>query len=259
VDDAYAGWTFIDLADLRDRWPGPFVGARLCGARDRSGDWSAVRGISVTRTPVGPRMLERCPALRWVLVRAHEADRVDAAACEARGIRVATAAPNARSCAEYIAAHAGAPPYLYIGAGRIARAAAALLPGPAVFVRRNTPAEEVAWAAGEAGTIIGTVPGSAGRVYGDALFSAAHAAVFVSISRPVTLDGSALLKALADRRIVRAVVDTLPAESRDALLASGRVTWTRHTAWSYAPEPDAYIAAVHAAALRLMEESPCPA
>jgi len=236
------------MADLEG-----FPAANLRGARQKGRpDWDALPYLSTNFSPVGRTVLDRMPNLKAVLVRTHGTEHVDRATLRRRGIALHILAPTTENCAAWIGARLGinAGPYLFVGNGRIAKAAKDYLnPGRDIIwaTDSKTDPDVLAGYLSKAATIVATVPAAppshfAAPVFSDWFFRRVRPGCrFISISRPETTDNVALLNAILAGRVAEAHVDTMGPHVRTELLGTGKAYWTRHTAWQCSFDRAAYL------------------
>ncbi len=241
----YSDWVFIDKKDLSeasedmtvDDWTKAFPGCGVKGTRQPfHGDWATVENISVCYSKVSPTILDRCPSLRWVLVRGHSVNCVDLISCRKRNVGVVSAGAFTRNCAKFIQMHLGTPPYVFYGFGRIAKAVVALL-GDGVDIRAicsRTPQLEIDGHLKDAGTLIATVPiplGFAPPLFSIRLFRKCSGVRFVSICHEPLMENRSLKMALEEGCVESAVVDCLQEEGKGDLLGTKGMMWTEDSAW----------------------------
>ncbi len=256
----YDGWLFIGKADLVPEAKSLFPGARLKGTMEKLVDWDWVRFVSVCYTPVGPTILNRCPKLEWVMVRGTANEKVDMGECRRRGIGVAEAIPTHENCSDYLLSHLRNKPYLFYGHGNIGRLALEKVGGGWPYIDRKTGYKKAMELVSEAGTVIMSVSYRKGLhkppVFGRRFFQSLGGADLVSVCRPGTMDNAALLEAIQEGRVRRAVLDTVGNDLYGELIATGRVVDTRHTAWLYGMSREDFLCSVKGCADSLVQGVP---
>lgn len=244
MERRYDKWLFIDHSDLYEEsqnmtvedWKKAFPGCFVKGSRQKFvGNWADVEYLSVIYSSVTSTILNRCPNLKWVFVRAHEYHCVDIGECRRRGIGVATSGGHTESCSEYLLRGAGERPFLMYGHGRIAKRLEEKVGGFDFVVDSKTPIEDAMQFVRAAKTIFTAIPKPANSrppVFGKRFFESCCGARLVSVSHEPLIDNTSLLEAVQSGRISRAVMDCLDKPGRDALLETGKVEYTKDTAWS---------------------------
>lgn len=243
----FCNWLFIDHCDLLedgklDRWRADFPGCHIKGTRQKFDGWASIEYLSVLYTAVGSTILDRCPNLRWVYVRAHRYNFIDEYALRLRKIGLATSGENTAACARYLVRRVVKGPVLLCGYGRIGRAVAELLNtrGITYFVTDSkTGALVVRDYASRAATIISTIPpqkalfGGGASVFDSNFFECCRNIDFLSISDGSVIDNQGLLSAIREGFVRRVVADNLSGYVDDIqkLLETGVVEHTGHTAW----------------------------
>lgn len=252
---SFEGWLFINKSDLE---PGTLPGARFKGTMQSFDDWGSVRWLSICYTPVGATILNRCPKLEWVMVRGTAYEKVDMRLCRWRGIGVVEAIPTHRNCASYLAQHLGRRPYVFYGIGHIGGLAQSLVGGDGID--SSTPRNKVAELLRNAGSVALSVRYVRGSrrppIFDRWFFDQLKGATIVSVCRPALMDHVALLEAIRDGRVTRAVLDTPDKGMRDQLIATGKVVDTGHTAWLTGMTKEDYARAIYESALAIMKGVP---
>lgn len=256
----YSDWLFIDKADLAPEAKSLFPGARLKGTMEKLVDWSWVRFVSVCYTPVGPTILNRCPNLEWVMVRGTAHEKVVMGECRRRGIGVAEAIPTHENCSDYLVSHLRREPYLFYGYGNIGSRAAEKVVGDWPHVNRKTGFDRTLELVSQASTVVMSVSYRKGLrkppVFGSRFFQALRRADLVSVCRPGTMNNSALLEAIKEGRVRRAVLDTVGKDFCSELIATDRVVDTHHTAWRFGMSRDKFLQSIKGCVDSLMTNSP---
>jgi phosphoglycerate dehydrogenase-like enzyme len=183
-----------------------------------------VKVLSVQFTKVGEKTYKAFPNLEWIIVRQHGFDNVNLAECEKRGIGVVNTKPFAQSTADWISQYIEESDRIaFVGYGAIARKVKTT-DYIEVVGRHSNISDEV-------NTLVVSVPPENNeRLIGDSVFSKFRGKL-ISVSRASVIDNHALMKNI--KRISHAYIDTLDSYFREELLATGKVTYTKHTAFDY--------------------------
>lgn len=241
----YDGWLFIDMADLGDEatsasprdWLKLFPGCRIKGSRQKlDGDWGDVEYISIAHTPIGPTVLDRCPNLKWVLIRGHASHMVNLIECKRRDVGVSSVGAFTKNCADYILYHLEGceQPFLFYGAGRIASAVRWKLPSTSYYVNSRTSEDSILLWMKVTKTVVASVPPPRSPrppLFSSRFFRLCNRVRFISVCHEPLIDNIALMIAIKAGQVESAVLDSLPMVGRDELLTTGKVHWTRDTAW----------------------------
>ncbi len=184
-----------------------------------------VKVLSVQFTKVGEKTYKAFPNLEWIIIRQHGFDNVNLAECEKRSIGVVTTKPFAQSTADWINSFIEETDNVaLIGYGSIGSKVKAN--NIHSFLRENTYSNLK-----DFDTLVVTVPPRGN----DKLISEKILSNFkgklISVSRSTVIDNEVLYKHI--NKISHAYVDTLDDHLRQELLDTGKVTYTKHTAFEY--------------------------
>ena len=184
-----------------------------------------VKVLSVQFTKVGEKTYKAFPNLEWIIIRQHGFDNVNLAECEKRSIGVVTTKPFAQSTADWINSFIEETDNVaLIGYGSIGSKVKAN--NIHSFLRENTYSNLK-----DFDTLVVTVPPRGN----DKLISEKILSNFkgklISVSRSTVIDNEVLYKHI--NNISHAYVDTLDDHLRQELLDTGKVTYTKHTAFEY--------------------------
>ncbi len=257
----FGEWLFIDKADLLPEAKQTFHGATFKGTMERLVDWEWIRYLSICYTPVSKTILNRCPNLKWVMVRGTANEKVDMIECRKRGVGVAEAIPTHNNCADYLVTRLGAKPWLFYGYGNIGKLAAEKAGAGCFFINTKTKYTVMEELVNEANTIAMSVSFRKGQkrppVFGRRFFRAmSKDTKLVSVCRPGTTDNEALLIAVRQYKVREAIMDTLGKNLRKELLATGKVVDTGHIAWLTGMDRDDFFKSLKVCATSLMGDAP---
>jgi len=185
--------------------------------------------LSVQFTKVGEKTYKAMPNLKWIVVRTHGFDNINLAECEKRGIGVLTTKPFTQSTADWITDKIDEKDkVLFVGYGAIAQK---VLSPNAFIVNTKTSKEQLVNFVEEANCMVVSMTPAGNDHYIDSDILKNFKGKIISVSRANVIDNDALLNNLDN--ISHAYIDTLDSKHRDELLESGKVTYTKHTAWSH--------------------------
>src|SRR5210317_911496 len=162
-----------------------------------------IKVLSVQSTKVGEKTYNAFPNLEWIIVRQHGYDNINLNECEKRGIGVVTTKPFAQSTADWINQY--------------------------ITYNDKNYWEHYYW--NEYDTLIVTVPPENNKHLINENVLSKFKGKLISVSRSTVIDNEALLKYIDN--ISHAYVDTLDEHLRDELLQTGKVTYSKHTAFAY--------------------------
>ena len=184
-----------------------------------------VKVLSVQFTKVGEKTYKAFPNLEWIIIRQHGFDNVNLAECEKRSIGVVTTKPFAQSTADWINSFIEETDNVaLIGYGSIGSKVKAN--NIHFFLRENTYSNLK-----DFNTLVVTVPPRGNdKLIGEKILSNFKGKL-ISVSRSTVIDNESLLKNIDN--ISHAYVDTLDEHFREELLATGKVTYTKHTAFAH--------------------------
>ena len=184
-----------------------------------------VKVLSVQFTKVGEKTYKAFPNLEWIIIRQHGFDNVNLAECEKRSIGVVTTKPFAQSTADWINSFIEETDNVaLIGEGSIGSKVKAN--NIHCFLRKSDYNN-----IGDFNTLVVTVPPRGNdKLIGEKLLSNFKGKL-ISVSRSTVIDNEVLYKHI--NNISHAYVDTLDDHLRQELLDTGKVTYTKHTAFEY--------------------------
>tara|TARA_B100000795_G_scaffold122361_1_gene91049 strand:+ start:1543 stop:2328 length:786 start_codon:yes stop_codon:yes gene_type:complete len=184
-----------------------------------------VKVLSVQFTKVGEKTYKAFPNLEWIIVRQHGFDNVNIAECEKRGIGVVTTKPFAQSTADWINSFIEETDNVALmGYGSIGSKVKAN--NIYSFLRKSTYDSLK-----DFNTLVVTVPPRGNdKLIGENILSKFKGKL-ISVSRSTVIDNISLYKHIDN--ITHAYVDTLDDHLREELLATDKVTYTKHTAFEY--------------------------
>jgi len=184
-----------------------------------------VKVLSVQFTKVGEKTYKAFPNLEWIIIRQHGFDNVNLAECEKRSIGVVTTKPFAQSTADWINSFIEETDNVaLIGYGSIGSKVKAN--NIHSFLRENTYSNLK-----DFDTLVVTVPPRGNdKFIGEKILSNFKGKL-ISVSRSTVIDNEVLYKHI--NNISHAYVDTLDDHLRQELLDTGKVTYTKHTAFEY--------------------------
>ena len=185
-----------------------------------------VKVLSVQFTKVGEKTYKAFPNLEWIIVRQHGFDNVNIAECEKRGIGVITTKPFAQSTANWINQYINNDDKVAVlGSGSIG---SKIKSDNQTTIGRNISFAAYAF---NYNTLIVTVPPEKNKHIINNDILSKFKGKLISVSRSSVIDNEALLKNIDN--ITHAYVDTLDEHLREELLATGKVTYTKHTAFAH--------------------------
>ena len=190
--------------------------------------------LSVQFTKVGEKTYKAMPNLKWIVVRTHGFDNINLAECEKRGIGVLTTKPFTQSTADWITDKIDEKDkVLFVGYGAIAQKVLSSMSSTknAFIVNTRTSKEQLVNFVEEANCMVVSMTPAGNDHYIDSDILKNFKGKIISVSRANVIDNDALLNNLDN--ISHAYIDTLDSKHRDELLESGKVTYTKHTAWSH--------------------------
>ena len=184
-----------------------------------------VKVLSVQFTKVGEKTYKAFPNLEWIIIRQHGFDNVNLAECEKRGIGVVTTKPFAQSTADWINSFIEETDNVALmGYGSIGSKVKAN--NIYSFLRKSTYDSLK-----DFNTLVVTVPPRGNdKLIGENILSKFKGKL-ISVSRSTVIDNISLYKHIDN--ITHAYVDTLDDHLREELLATDKVTYTKHTAFEY--------------------------
>ena len=184
-----------------------------------------VKVLSVQFTKVGEKTYKAFPNLEWIIVRQHGFDNVNIAECEKRGIGIATTKPFAQSTADWINSFIKETDNVaLIGYGSIGSKVKAN--NIYSFLRKSDYSN-----VSNFDTLVVTVPPRGNdKLIGEKILSNFKGKL-ISVSRSNVIDNISLYKYIEN--ITHAYVDTLDDHLRQYLIDTGKVTYTKHTAFEY--------------------------
>jgi len=187
---------------------------------------SDVKVLSVQFTNVGKKTYKAFPNLEWIIVRQHGYDNINIDECEKRGIGVITTKPFAQSTADWI------NQYIYdgdkiavLGNGSIG---SKIKSNNHTHIGRKVSFGDNAYSYN---TLIVTVSPEGNKHLINEDILSKFKGKLISVSRSTVIDNEALFRNIDN--ISHAYVDTLDEHLREELLATGKVTYTKHTAFAH--------------------------
>ena len=205
-----------------------------------------VKVLSVQFSTVGEKSYKAFPNLEWIIVRQHGYDNVNLKECEKRNIGVVTTKPFAQSTADWINQFVNADDkVLLIGHGAIGSKVKcnniSVLGNGIVCDKRSTYLQAIkarphqVWFdrnnLNDFDTIVLSIPPENNKHFLNNKFLKNFKGKLISVSRSDVIDNKALLDNIDN--ISHAYIDTLDDEYRKELLDTGKVTYTKHTAWEH--------------------------
>ena len=183
-----------------------------------------VKVLSVQFTKVGEKTYKAFPNLEWIIVRQHGFDNVNLEECEKRGIGVVNTKPFAQSTADWINQYIEETDRIaLVGYGAIGQK-----------VKQTNYVEIVgrySRISDEVNTIVVSAPPENNmHLISDGVLSKFKGKL-ISVSRANVIDNASLMKNI--KNISHAYIDTLDDYFREELLATGKVTYSKHTAFNY--------------------------
>ena len=182
-----------------------------------------VKVLSVQFTKVGEKTYKAFPNLEWIIVRQHGYDNVNLSECEKRGIGVITTKPFAQSTADWVNQYiTDDDKVALIGNGSIGSKIKA-----DTRIGRNVSFGSF----NNYNTLVVTIPPENNKHYINDSILSIFKGKLISVSRSSVIDNKALLDNIDN--ITHAYVDTLDEYLREELLATGKVTYSKHTAFAH--------------------------
>tara|TARA_Y100000816_G_C25935709_1_gene488016 strand:- start:45 stop:824 length:780 start_codon:yes stop_codon:yes gene_type:complete len=182
-----------------------------------------VKVLSVQFTKVGEKTYKAFPNLQWIIVRQHGYDNVNLSECEKRGIGVVTTKPFAQSTADWVNQYiTDDDKVALIGNGSIGSKVKA-----DVSIGKNVSFGSL----NNYNTLVVTIPPENNKHYINDSILSVFKGKLISVSRSTVVDNKALLDNIDN--ITHAYVDTLDEYLREELLATGKVTYSKHTAFAH--------------------------
>ena len=182
-----------------------------------------VKVLSVQFTKVGEKTYKAFPNLEWIIVRQHGYDNVNLSECEKRGIGVVTTKPFAQSTADWVNQYiTDNDKVALIGNGSIGSKVKA-----DVSIGKNVSFGSL----NNYNTLVVTIPPENNKHYINDSILSVFKGKLISVSRSTVIDNKALLDNIDN--ITHAYVDTLDEYLREELLATGKVTYSKHTAFAH--------------------------
>ena len=184
-----------------------------------------VKVLSVQFTKVGEKTYKAFPNLEWIIIRQHGFNNINIEECIQRAIGVVTTKPFAQSTADWINSHIEETDNVaLIGCGSIGSKVKA---NNIHSFPRRSDFENIE----DFNTLVVTVqPEGNNKLIGNNILSKFKGKL-ISVSRSTVIDNTALYENIDN--ITHAYVDTLDSHLRESLLETGKVTYTRHTAFEY--------------------------
>ena len=192
-----------------------------------------VKVLSVQSTKVGEKTYKAFPNLEWIIIRQHGYDNINLNECEKRGIGVVTTKPFAQSTADWINQYINDNDKIaLLGNGAIGSKVKAHL--GSIVIDKNSSKDKKYWENyfwNEYDTLVVSVPPENNKhLINDNILSKFKGKL-ISVSRSTVIDNKALLDNIDN--ISHAYVDTLDEHLREELLATGKVTYSKHTAFAH--------------------------
>ena len=189
-----------------------------------------IKVLSVQSTKVGEKTYNAFPNLEWIIVRQHGYDNINLEECEKRGIGVVTTKPFAQSTADWINQYINEDDKVaLIGNGAIGSKVRS-----DIIIDKKSSKDKNYWEHyywNEYDTLIVTVPPENNKHLINENVLSKFKGKLISVSRSTVIDNEALLKYIDN--ITHAYVDTLDEHLRDELLKTGKVTYSKHTAFAH--------------------------
>jgi|TARA_B100001971_G_C18183354_1_gene534113 lactate dehydrogenase-like 2-hydroxyacid dehydrogenase len=183
-----------------------------------------VKVLSVQFSTIGEKSYRAFPNLEWIIVRQHGYDNVNFEECEKRNIGVVTTKPFAQSTADWINQFVDADDkVLLIGNGAIGSKVKC---NNISILNRGKVCDKA-----DFDTMILTIPPENNKHFLNNEVLKNFKGKLISVSRSDVIDNKALLDNIDN--ISHAYIDTLGDEYRKELLDTGKVTYTKHTAFEY--------------------------
>jgi len=184
-----------------------------------------VKVLSVQFTKVGEKTYKAFPNLEWIIIRQHGFNNINIEECIQRGIGVVTTKPFAQSTADWINSYIDETDNVaLLGCGSIGSKVKA---NNIHSFSRGSDFANIE----DFNTLVVTVqPEGNDKLIGHKILSKFKGKL-ISVSRSTVIDNAALLENIDN--ITHAYVDTLDEYLREELLATGKVTYTKHTAFAH--------------------------
>jgi len=183
-----------------------------------------VKVLSVQFSTIGEKSYRAFPNLEWIIVRQHGYDNVNFEECEKRNIGVVTTKPFAQSTADWINQFVDADDkVLLIGNGAIGSKVKC---NNISILNRGKVCDKA-----DFDTMILTIPPENNKHFLNNEVLKNFKGKLISVSRSDVIDNKALLDNIDN--ISHAYIDTLGDKYRKELLDTGKVTYTKHTAFEY--------------------------
>ena len=189
-----------------------------------------VRVLSVQFSKVGAKTYSAFPNLEWIIARSHGTDNINLDECDKRGIGVISTKPYAKSTARWIKQFLQLEDIIgFIGHGAIASNINVF---NNIIYNTQSSRDELITLAKNVDTLVITIPQTpeTKHIIGEDVLSVFSGKI-ISVGRWDIIDNEALLKYID--RINYAVIDTLGKTKQQELLATGKILYTKHTAWEY--------------------------
>ena len=185
--------------------------------------------LSIQFTKVGEKTYKAMPNLKWIVCRSHGYDNVNLAECEKRGIGVISTKPFTQSTADWISDKIDRnDKVLFVGYGAIAKKV--LSPNAFIVNTKSSKEQLKAFIEQTNCMVVSMTPEGNDNYINDDILKNFKGKI-ISVSRANVIDNTALYNNLDN--ISHAYIDTLDSKHREELLESGKVTYTKHTAWSH--------------------------
>ena len=188
-----------------------------------------VEVLSIQFTKVGEKTYKAMPNLKWIVVRTHGFDNVNLSECEKRGIGVLTTRPFTQSTADWISEKIDDKDnVMFLGYGSIAEKVKAK---NAHIINRSIRKQNLIKQLDNVNCLVVSMTPEGNDNFVDEDILKNFKGKIISVSRANVIDNTALYNNLDN--ISHAYIDTLDSKHREELLESGKVTYTKHTAWSH--------------------------
>ena len=180
--------------------------------------------MSVQFSTVGEKSYKAFPNLEWIVVRQHGYNNVNLEECERRNIGVVITKPFAQSTADWINQFINVDDkLLLVGNGAIGSKVKC---NNISILNRGMVCDKA-----DFNTIVVSLPPENNKHFLNNEFLKNFKGKLISVSRSDVIDNKALLDNIDN--ISHAYIDTLDDEYRKELLDTGKVTYTKHTAWEH--------------------------
>jgi lactate dehydrogenase-like 2-hydroxyacid dehydrogenase len=220
-----------------------FPDAKLQGKMEKAQDiYPGVDILSVKISKVGKTTIEKFPDLKWIINRSHGNDNINFELCKKHKINVISTYPNTDNCVNWILDKTKLQKtdcFVIFGFGHIGKKFSENITEKYYIIQKpnvvdfntikNSKYKHI--------TIIVTVPLTDSTInlitdgfiekFGDKFIT------IITISRADTMDNEYLLKTIKSGKLLNLYVDTLGVNKKDELLATGKVFYTKHTAWCF--------------------------